>query len=186
MICKKCRKLFSIYLDNDLNLTKRKAFEDHLAKCSACTSDLAKFKKVIASTSAIPAIQASVNFDISLKTNLEGIEIYSKKSPLRIRFAMSFGVVCLLLIIAFSFYLYRASNEKIHLLTGRESVPMITKNHSEQVLTNFVIPTTSASEYNIIQRDFVLPSVILMDTVDEKKYMLDEVILTNSSHSIWH
>jgi predicted anti-sigma-YlaC factor YlaD len=46
MTCQDHKDLMMAYLDNELDGEQKRAFEEHLASCSACAKEMAEFKKL--------------------------------------------------------------------------------------------------------------------------------------------
>ncbi len=46
MTCQDHKDLMMAYLDNELDDEQKRAFEEHLASCSACAKEMAEFKKL--------------------------------------------------------------------------------------------------------------------------------------------
>jgi predicted anti-sigma-YlaC factor YlaD len=46
MTCQEYKDLMMAYLDNQLDAERRRAFEEHLASCAACSRELEEFKKL--------------------------------------------------------------------------------------------------------------------------------------------
>jgi hypothetical protein len=179
MVCRKCKKLFSAYLDGDLDTRERHRFEDHLAECERCAVDFAGFKEVIALTTDLPQIQPSPDFDRTLQAKLADSEDKRGFSPLFGRHPIAIiGMICVLLTFTFGDHMYKdRQNENRHMRSpiGREIMPMVRSHADENIFTNFVIPSVPAinakgwetedfvmiaPEDNQENRTFVLPFVM--------------------------
>ena len=206
MTCKKCEKLFSSCLDGDPDIEERRRFEDHLEECEQCSAEFARFKKVVTLTAGLPPIHPSRDFDSSLRAKLADSEGVTRLGWLFGRRAVAtFGVICLLLAMAFGTYMYRinrkghqSEDERIEFLVGREIVPMVRSHTDENILTNFVIPTvpavrTSGSSSDDIDtatyedrqetRTFVLPFIMDEHPAQDEpdtNYVLKSISLTST------
>ena len=46
MTCRDCKDLMMAYLDNEVNETDKRNFEEHLASCVQCAREMAEFKRL--------------------------------------------------------------------------------------------------------------------------------------------
>lgn len=161
MTCRKYKKLFSAYLDGDVDTRERRRFEAHLGKCEQCAAEFARFEKVVALTATLPPIQPSPDFDRSLRAKLSDVEESGfGKSVERLTFDVkrfsrravaALGVICLLLVATLGMYVYKfrekgrqGENGPVEILVGREIMPMVRSHTDENVFANFVMPTVPA------------------------------------------
>lgn len=195
MNCKKCKKIFSTYLDGQLDSEQKSRFENHLQICDRCAEDFAKFKKVISLTGGLPVIQLSSNFDTALQEKMS--KSYTKKryaSPFRQRYAtIALGLACLVLISIIGFHLidYQQNPKTQRIIAGRETDHIIADRHGN--LRTFVMP--SVPSINIAQdlnsvgfyekhlaKDFILPQVIhASEDKQNTDYVLKKARLINAS-----
>jgi len=183
MICRKCKNLFSAYLDNDLKAQERRRFEDHLAKCEDCAKAFNDFRQVVELTTDLPALQPSADFDRILRAKMTDVESVEGRGWLfSHRSVIAIGVACLLLIVAaFGTYMYKSGRTDhqdrkgpAQIAIGREVIPMVSSHADENIFTNFVMPSVpnilinkqdmqdtdmATSEDYRETRTYVLPSV---------------------------
>ena len=57
MTCHNYKKLMMGYLDNELELEQKKAFEEHLASCPECKSELEEFKRLKQITDEVSLVE---------------------------------------------------------------------------------------------------------------------------------
>jgi predicted anti-sigma-YlaC factor YlaD len=57
MTCRDQKDLMMAYLDNELDDERRRAFEEHLAFCSACAKELGEFKQLKRMTDALAFVE---------------------------------------------------------------------------------------------------------------------------------
>lgn len=57
MTCQDHKDLMMAYLDNELTVEQRHAFEQHVASCSGCTRDLEEFKKLKQITDCVTFVE---------------------------------------------------------------------------------------------------------------------------------
>jgi hypothetical protein len=204
MTCKKYRELFSEYLDGDLDTRERRRFEDHLEECEQCAVEFAGFRKVVALTATLPPLQSSPGFERTLRAKLAETENVAGRSALFGRRAVAvFGAVCLLLAAAFVVYVsqkdHQSEDERMQILIGRETVPMVHSYTDENILTNFVMPSvpmieaggslsedvgTTVSEDWQESRTFVLPSVMGEQAAQDRpdtNYVIKRISLIGAS-----
>ena len=149
MACGKYGKLFSAYLEGDLNVRKRRHFENHLAECRFCMTEFDRFRKVVALTGDLPVIQPSQNFDEILRDRLSN-------SGVPAGFRMSFGrstvaivgAICFVLALVIGGYLYKrpggglqSKDDRLETLVGTEITPTMRSLTDEAVLRKFVMPS---------------------------------------------
>ena len=194
MTCKRYRKLFSAYLDGDLDAEKRRQFEEHLAKCGQCASEFADFEKLVSLTASLPKIQPSSSFDRTLKSRLEAVEQFRGfRALFGRRTAAVFGAACLVLLLAlsvFAIYSYRANHR---------DMPTERSYAGEEIFTNFVMPSISTTQTNRQElgdmvtstrensqenRAFILPFITGKNTMQDKPksdYVIRRISLTSTS-----
>ncbi len=201
MTCRKYKKLFSAYLDGDLGTEQCLHFEDHVAECHQCSTELAGFRKVVALTANLPPIQPSAGFDTSLRAKLTHSESASEsRSPFSRRMILALGTVCLLLVILLNVYVYNGDNripqqdKPERILIGREIVPAIPSYGDENTFTNFVMPsvpvtgnlrsTIESVSMEQEERTFILPFIMgEQEEQDEPEtnYVIRRVSLISTS-----
>jgi hypothetical protein len=210
MTCRKYKKLFSAYLDGDVDTRERRRFEAHLGKCEQCAADFARFEKVVALTAALPPIQPSPDFDTAIKRKItDGQPVAERGALFGRRAVAAFGVICLLLAATLGMYVYklrengrRGENGPIEILVGREVMPMVRSHTDENVFANFVMPTvpaikttgsglgdmdTTISEDGLEARNFVLPFVIGEDEPQDEldtNYVIKRISLVDASDEV--
>jgi hypothetical protein len=157
MNCRECRNRFSAYMDGDLDNSELRSFEGHLAECARCAAELAQVEKVVSLTVNLPHIQPSPDFDRALRAKLTDLGTQGIDAGVRFqelfgrRVVTAFGVIFLILGTTLGVYLYnvrhrdcRGEDERIQISAGREIVPMVHGRASENIPTNFVMPSMSA------------------------------------------
>ena len=153
MTCKRCKKLFSAYLDGDLDIGDSSRFHNHLAECEQCAAEFAGFKKVVALTTDLPQIQPSPDFDRNLRARLSHVEENRRFiMPFGSRAMAAISIFCILLVSVFGTYMYKfrsdghqmRSDDGMQILTSKENGAMLRSHTDENILTNFIMPTVSA------------------------------------------
>ena len=148
MTCRRCRKLFSEYLDGDLSAHGSLRFRDHLAGCDRCAEELARFKNVITLTASLSPVQPSPDFDKVLRAKLADSKGVSWLGlPFERRAVALLGAICLLLAAATGTYIYGISRKSRQgegappqILVGREAAPVVYSRAGDNILANFVMP----------------------------------------------
>jgi hypothetical protein len=208
MNCGKHRKLYSAYLDGDLDSAKHRSFEEHLTECDRCAKDFAEFRKVVALAADLSPIQPSPDFDTFLRARLADSEGVSESGSLfGHRVAIAFGTICLLLVAFLGVHIYnnvgdkehQPEDERLQLPMGREVVPIVSRYADERAFTNFVMPSvpvigadsSALGEAAIVTpadwqegRTFVLPIITNeQETQDEPEmnYVIRRISLISSS-----
>ncbi len=206
MNCKRYQKLFSAYLDGYLSVGKRLRLQEHLEECEHCAEEFARVREVIALTNRLPRIQPSPDFDRVLQTKLSDSRSATAFSLLFGRRAIAaFGVVCLLLIVISSVYLYRIrrgsherEDERMH-----EIAPLVQDYTDEKVLTRFIMPNVPATgtgspaigdisattirDWQEEPRTFILPSIAGDGAAQSglnRNYVIRRVNTVNTSDEI--
>lgn len=194
MTCKRYIKLFSAYLDGDLDGEKRHQFETHLAECKQCASEFADFKKLVALTAGLPKIQPSSSFDSTLRARLEADEQFSGFRALFGRRSVRIlGTACLVLLVTlgiFTIYSYKINHK---------DVPIERNYAGKEIFTNFVMPSISTAQTNRQElgdmvtstrensqenRTFILPFITGKNTMQDNPgsdYVIRRVSLTSTS-----
>ncbi|MFC1718253.1 anti-sigma factor family protein [Candidatus Poribacteria bacterium] len=155
MVCRKYRRLFSAYLDGDLDTEQCRRFEGHLAECDHCAAEFAEFREVVALTTSLPPIQPSPDFDTSLQMKLtDSVDTSGARPLFSRRVVFAFGAVCLLLVAFLSVYIIydndgpgpvQQVDEAAQFLVGREVAPGIPSRTDENTFMNFVMPSITAT-----------------------------------------
>jgi hypothetical protein len=212
MICRKCKNLFSAYLDNDLKAQERRRFEDHLAECEDCAKAFNDFRQVVELTTDLSVLQPSANFDRVLRAKMtDGESVEGRGWLFSYRSVVLIGAACLLLIVvAFGTYMYKSGRTDhqdrkgpAQIAIGREVIPMMSSHAHENIFTNFVMPSVpsiliseqdmedtdmATSEDYRETRTFVLPSVTGRYTTIKGKpgtnYVIKPVSLISASDEI--
>ena len=203
MSCRKYKKLFSSYLDGDLDSGQSHRFQDHLAECHHCAAEFANFKKVMALTNNLPPIQPSPAFNSILMAKLTDSEnAPESRSPFVRQFIFAFGTTCLLIAALFSVYLYDGDNnipQRVdspeRIMIGREVVPAVPGYRDENTATNFVMPsipvtgsfesTTENLDVGQNERNFILPFIMgeqKEEDEPETNYVIRRVSLISASN----
>lgn len=118
MNCKKAEKLFSAYLENELNSKTRRQLEQHLEECGRCAYEWRVFQNTLRIVKDMPAIVPSSDFDRQLQLRL-AVEDFDKVSLrqrlfeyLRSRPALALSsVLAILLMLSVALYFYISPSE---------------------------------------------------------------------------
>ncbi len=136
MNCKQTEKLFSAYLEDELDVEMVRRLEQHLAKCATCEREWQAFRRTINLVSEMPTIAPSINFGWKLRSRLAQNSPVSLWRWLRERLtsrpALVFEGIAALLILFMGLYFYLSS-------------PLRPPTDNE-IIVRYIMPEISASE----------------------------------------
>lgn len=126
MKCEDVQRLFSVYVDNQLDPKESKLVKEHLSDCRTCQEEWREFNRAVQITRSLPEIEPPSNLFQRVK---EGISPFSKKRKLLTRVVrpLSFRVPAwsfVAVVILVALYLVRVipyPQEKVELM--REGIP---------------------------------------------------------------
>lgn len=207
MTCRRYRKIFSAYLEGDLDSAERHRFENHLKECDQCTAEFTDFKNVVSLTTNLPPIQPSLDFNTSLRAKMaENIGASESRFSLGQRIVVAAGFALVLLIAFFGIRMYSPCNNEIQQYEIRDirfaNDIETQKRKSENSYVNFIMPnvpldrnkSTELGDVDITTaadwqegRNFVLP--VISDEQEEQdnqkaNYIIRRVNLISTSDEI--
>lgn len=185
MNCKQTEKLFSAYLEDELDVEMVRRLEQHLEKCATCEREWQAFRRTINLVSEMPIIAPSINFGWKLHSRLVQESSVSFWRRLRERLisrpVLVFEGIAALLILSMGLYFYL-------------STPLRSPTDNE-IIVRYIMPEISASEsvdqwndFHLIARESipiqqmpelenVAPTSKMVNT--NTNYVLETVSFTN-------
>lgn len=103
------RDMISFYIDDVLNETEKKEFENHLKQCSECKMEFDEMKLILSELSLMEELDLPENFESELKVKLIANNEIKKKSIFNRKYIYS-TVAALILLISGAAYLNNYTN----------------------------------------------------------------------------
>lgn len=89
MNCKEALQIFSLYIDNELSTSERRAVNDHLAVCPVCRAELIAVKSVVSGLGKMTTPRVPVDLSASISRSLR-IEAAAVRSQPTLAFSEQF------------------------------------------------------------------------------------------------
>lgn len=184
MTCKECRSLIIKYSCNEISAREQEEMYKHVENCNSCLFEMISFNRLMKIVSGLPELHPSPFFESSLRAKLSQVKLATepKRWFKNKKFAFV-GAISLILILAFSLYLYRVSHESDagQVLTAVESELIKYDGFEGDNIKHFVMPSVRYHENFQLgtdnfneNKDYILT---LVNTSDESNYILDKIVI---------
>lgn len=178
--CKKYKKLFSKFIDNELSISEDIFVREHLDQCKRCKEDVDGMRKIKEMLLSLPEIYPSPNFDMSLQNRLSKLERRRHRFAHVVKYvAIYASIACLISVLSFTTYVLNEGTDDHETYVPQEEMYIsLTLDNDDASVTNFVMPivhsgTTDDTEGKLGGVTLTCPSGV------ESHYVLEHVLITN-------